>query len=513
MAQPPLTFLEQKWAGGWSGNNRLIEAATQTNQRLVVPRLDKDSHRSISQYGRVTLMSIGRWLYENCDVIRGAIDEMGRLVGPLIPQFYGADRTWGDQAEAWLYENDKFVDIRGWPYTMAHFDRNLVIETLIDGDFGTLLTEADGTPKIQTWRAHRIGSDKYEQRIAGGRYDGAVMIDGVILDDYGAALGYGILLGDNPSGEHQQVSANDFLLNYLPSVSDQFRGRSLIGVSAFNWQDVKESRAFELIAQKIGATMAMQVMNETGEADRAKGLLKAPVTAPDASGNMQTLPTELVAPGRLMYFKAGTNQRVEQVKNDRPSANVMAFQDEVIRSGLESIGWSFDFAHNSTKIGGAPMRVVVDRLNRRLDEIRNLLVKPVRRRIDGWRIAKAIKNGFLPPNKEWYKWDYQGPANITADRKYDSTIDMEETARGLMTEQKAIARRGEDLNDVYLQREIETDLKWEAASRLAKKHNIALQEAYDSLWKSRQQLPVFRSEAVDKQGEPVGEPAGTHEEE
>lgn len=483
MAQAPLTFLERKWAGGYANN--LISAATQTTERKSVPAVDTDTHRSISPFGRRVLMQVGRYLYWNCSPVRNAVDEIARhAVSSYIAQFYGSDKTWGEEAENYLYENDRFVDVRGAPYSMAIVMKNLVRQTIVDGGQGALLTELDGSPKLQIWRTHRIGSPLNLTTVPDGPFKGSSIIDGVILDAIGRPIGYALLSDDRHAQPIAYVSANDFMLSFLPSFSDQLREISILGASAFDFQDVNESRAFELIAQKIGASYAMIVENETGEADQTQQMLALSTAQPNDNGGITDLPKEVHTAGRVQYFKAGSNQKITPVQNDRPSANVMAFQDEIIRSGLEGIGWSFDFSHNPTKAGGAQMRIVIEKVNARLDEIRKDLVQPFRRRFDGYRIAKAIKVGFLRSNPEWFKWAYQGPAKLTADRKYDSDIDLAETARGLRSERNAIAARGEYYEEVYREREEEESLKCEAANRLAAKTGQDFVTAYNLLWRS-----------------------------
>src|SRR5437867_2550151 len=96
--------------------NTLIHGATQNPQRTVIPFLDKDTHRTVSNFGRRTLMSLGRWLFWNFPAISGAILEQALFASENFqPQFYGDDKDWGDQAEAWLLEWEKICDIQGWP--------------------------------------------------------------------------------------------------------------------------------------------------------------------------------------------------------------------------------------------------------------------------------------------------------------------------------------------------------------------------------------------------------------
>jgi hypothetical protein len=485
MAATPLTFLERKWQNS-SNNNSLIRAATQTNEREQIALLDNDTHRNVTVMGRRTLETIGRFLYWNCSPIRAAIDEIARLAtSRFIAQFYGKDREWGKGAEAFLYESDKFLDVRGWPYTRNTYLQNLVRETIVDGDQGTLLTEADGSAKIQVWRSHRIGA-KYQtvSTVQGGPYDGATIIDGVIVNEVGRAIAYAIIPDNYGSSmPFAYPSANDFMLNFLPSTSDALRGYSLLGTCAFDMLDRETSKKWLLMLQMISASYAVEIQNESGKADRAKQLLSGPSTVPDSTtGNAQDLPKELVKPGRIMYFQANKGQGIKVVDQNQPGPNVMDFQQEIIRDSLQGMGWSFDFSHNPTKAGGAQMRIVIEKINARLEEIRDMLVEPVCRRIDGFRIAKAIKAGFLPENDEWFKWTYQSRAELTADRKYESEIDLEELSMGVSTRRKVCGKRGDDKDDVADENELDADDRWTRAGRIAGKHGITVQEAYTSMF-------------------------------
>jgi hypothetical protein len=484
MAQPPLTYLEKKWAFGLGGGNSLVRAATQNSDRQNLSMMDSDTHKNVSNYGRRVLMTIGRFLYWNCAPIRASVDEIARLsVSSFIPQFYGEDRQWGKDAEEFLYESDKFIDVRGWPYNWSHYLQNLVREVLVDGDQGTLLTELDGSAKVQVWRSHRINSQQGQGIVQGGPYDGAVIIDGVVLSEIGRPIAYA--LQDNNWGmPFAYVSTNDFLLNFLPNTSDAVRGYSSIATAAFPMLDREESKNFLLIGQKLAATYPVAVHNESGMADRAKQLLSAPATAAADSGDAQSLPTELRKPGSITYFRAGTNQKIEVLDQNQPGENVINFQDAIIRESLQSMGWSFDFSHDPTKAGGAQMRIVIEKVEAKLNEIRTMLVEPAARRITGYRIAKAIKSGMLKENDEWFKWTFQGPAKLTADRKYDSEIDIEETRAGFTTDRIACARRGLYRDDVYEEGNEESLKKWEAAKVISDKFKIPIETAYKSRWEN-----------------------------
>lgn len=488
----PLTFLEKKWAAGY-GSNKLIRAATQTPDRVNIEPLDRDIHRSISPMGRRVLMSIGRWLYWNVSAVRGTVNEMADLaVASYIPQFEGADQAWGTQVENWMHEHDKICDVRGWPFTMSTYRKNLVRGVIVDGDMATMLVKnRDGYPMIQVFPAHRIGSKFGDAVVKGGVYDGAKIIDGCIMDDQGRVIAYRVMLSDSPidSENYQDVPARDLFLSYLIETPDQVRGISTLGASCFDWQDVSEARRFELIAQKLGSSIGIIETNETGEADRSKKLLTRTAAAnfdqtdSGTKTHLSTTATETVDGVSVRYHRAGSGSKIEAFQNDRPTANQQAFRDDVIREALHGMGWSFDFSYNPTKIGGAPMRVVVDRINRKLECLREDVVMPAQRRIDGYRVACVMDNPartdkqvtLFPFNEDWFKWSYQGPAKLTADAKYQSSVDIEERKAGLKTLAKSAAERGDYWKDLRKQNQDEVTDLLERAKELSDKHGVSME--------------------------------------
>jgi capsid protein len=460
--------------------NTLIATATQTADRQRVLPMDVDIHRNVSTYGRRTLMSLGRWMFYNIPEIQGAILEQANLaVSTFIPQYAGANRAWGQQAESWLREWHKIMDIGGWPYDYETYVQFLVINPLVDGDIGTLLTQTDsGYPAIQTIPAHRI--DALVNIVVGGDYDGMKIVDGTIVDDYGRAVAYRVKTQDGFDQNHfVDVPANDLFLTYSPLSPNQFRGFSALASSAFNLQDRDESRKFELLAQKAFSTKTVIETNESGEADAASDLLRSALTD-STTGAKLSLDSERLDGGTITYFKAGTNSKLDAFAWDRPSANVQEFQERTLRDAFRGSEWDVLFSIDPKNVGGASMRIVVEKINATLGKRRRLVEKACRR-VDGWAISKAIKLGLLPNDVDWYKWEYQGPAEISADRKYDSEIDIEEISRGLGTQRAAIARRGGFYDDVRAQRKQEADDELSDASELATKYGITLVDAMNVL--------------------------------
>lgn len=456
MAQPPVTFLESKWKNSAPSfaSNRLIDAATPNTDRKVVEMEDYDLHRNVSSLGRRILLSAGRKIAENVPQVRGAMLEKASFsTGHVISQYYGDDSEFKDLAENVLFEHNKIIDLRGWPFTLEMLYRNLQIALDRDGELFILLTEGKGGyPFVQVIPSHRVYSPVGQVTIEDGPYNGMRVIDGCIVNEFGTTVAYTVCTGESVQdwSTYIPISKNDLIHVFIPDYPEQLRGFSRIGRGAFDWQDISETRRLELACQKLGAHYAFMVKSETGKVDSAKQLVQARATAPDASGNATSLPLQVISGIGVYHFKANTGQGLEQVKNDRPTMNQQAFEEGVVRAAFYGLGWSVDLALNPTKVGGAPLRVVVEKINASIASDRKHAIAPTAARIDGWRVSKFIKLGTLPSVVDWWKWDHQFPSDITADKKYDSDVDVQEIRQVIQAPQDAIARRGgfsEDVQD------------------------------------------------------------------
>lgn len=457
-------------------SNKMIRAATQTAQRQQIPMLDRDTNRNMSSYGRRTLMTIGRYLYWNFPAVKGAIDEQADLAAShLIPQFKGMDKAWGMQAEELLTEWGRICNVQGWPYDECTLRQHLIAMQIVDGDIGLAFIETPGGyPQVQTIMSHRIGSAIESGTL---KFNGGILNDGVYLDSVNRATGYAITDGTYSNTIQQNVSAKDMILCYSPDVPDQSRGISLLCNAAFDWQDIYERRQFELVAQKVGAAISLIETNETGDADPARTLLTNPdADVRDADGNVDGLFQQQFDGGLVRYFRSQSGSGLQAFRNDRPSADAMAHEMEIVRSAMAGMHWSVDFSLDPTKAGGASMRVVVERINRTLAKRRRYIAQ-IMRRVHGWRIAKAMQMGELPWNDEWFRWEYQGPADLTADKKYDSEVDIAEVSQGFSTRKDAIARRGGYIEEVDKQRFEEADSDFRRASELSKKWGVSIEAA------------------------------------
>lgn len=513
MSIPALTYLEKKWAGMSTSQNQLHDAASTSTNRKAVPNLNRDSFRNVSTLGRQTLASLGKKLYTDSDIVRGTVNDMADLAtSGLQGQFYGEDTEFGDAAEALLYEHDKICDVRGAPYNMRQWLRQMVIAHFREGDMGTVLVENEaGYPFLQTVANHRIGGVNAFSAVAveHGPWKGLRYLDGVIVNSQLFPVAYRVYgenqqwqasvnfkgetardadgnpisfkLRDGMGNEvYTEISSRNMMLGYIPAWTDQVRGISELGTIAFTMQDVRESRALDLLGGKLFAARQFVEYNETGELNETQRTLNGgtnTTAADDGSETLSSYRSEVINGLEVTYFQAKSGSRIEPVVDARPTSNRQEFEDRVVRSALYALGWSFDYAYNPTKIGGAPMRVVVDRINRRARNLLNDLVIPAYLRFTLYRVRKFIKLGLLPESPDWWKWDVDGFERITADAKYDADVDIMEMAAGIKTQQKCAAKRNAYWKDLNIQREKEADDKLDRASSIAAKHGVSMDVA------------------------------------
>lgn len=473
MAAATHTFIDRRGATHVS-SNRLIQSALQTSDRKTVPLLDHDMWKNVSGLGRRTMMSIGRHLFWNYPVLSGAIKEQATLaVSTFIPQFYGRNKAWGTQAEEWLLEWHRILDVRGPPFDYDSFLRHQITHTIVDGDIAILLGAGDPQdplydplddyPRIQLIPGHRIGSpngrdgtvvgmpdDGREDYDGSAPYDGALVMDGVVLNNSGRAIAYAIL-HDDLKRVRRYVSARDMILNWNPQCCDQLRGLSELASCLFDLQDLKESRNFELLAQKTAASITLIEKNSTGFADEAKSLLASNATLTAETGVKTAVQQEKMDGGQYRYFRASSGEGLEAFSYDRPGANAMAYQEAMLRDAFRGMGWDHYFSTEILKVGGAPLRVLVDKINLSIRE-RQKAVAKVCRRVGGYALSKAMKLKLLPWDDDWYMFEYQGPARLTADHKYEIEGEIEEHAAGFNTLKEICARRGTYWEDVQDQR-------------------------------------------------------------
>jgi len=365
-----------------------------------------------------------------------------------------------------------------------------IVSIIRDGDIGILLTESEqsGYPQVQIIPAHRIGSPSDEGTVASGPFKGNALINGAICNEYGRTLGYRVYSADFTS--YQEIPASDLALYYKPEFAEQCRGASRIASGIRDWQDRKQAFEFLRLALKKEASYAVVEHTEEGSLDPDADEMQSV-----AGLNSGTIYEERVDGGAIRVFKSGSNSKVEFPESSRPSANTQAFWERVTRDGLQAIGWPYELTYDSSKIGGASLRMMMEVAQRTIEDYQDMASK-IATRIDAWRLAKAIKSGELPANVDWWKISHQTPEEMTADKGYSSQVDREEYKLGFTTLKDVSARRGTYYEEVIAQRQREAGDIVKAAKEISAENGIEFSLALSLLRESNSSSASMTSEAM-----------------
>jgi hypothetical protein len=367
----------------------------------------------VTDYSRWTLCNKSRFFVENVPLVKSAVEEIATYaVGEAwMPVFEGMDVEWGAKATSWLSNWFNIVDISGLDMHQVLWLSSLALDR--DGDILCQLTYNESNyPFINLIGSHMVSGKDEDKRI----------YDGVKLDKNNKVISYQLEYGDN---QKTQINASDSILLYEPRYPGQYRGYPTLATAIADWQDFRDIQNFEVEAIKQAAATSFIEKNEVG------GVSPYGQTGYFATGSESQINSPLyyreLKGGMTRYFASNDpNANLEQMKNDRPGNLMQTYmKDFVLRGAFNCLGWPMEIAYDMTPLSSAATRAVLSKIERKLLRRQSILwklwIKVVR-----YGISKAIQGGYLPNNKEWYKWTCTYPKSPTIDigREVKNSIDL-----------------------------------------------------------------------------------------
>lgn len=425
-----------------------------TSQRnSYIPSVyNQDIEALVSEYDRTRLLSIGRALYATTGPVFGAVNEIATYsVGTAFqPIFIGEDQEWGQKAVEFLLQWYEVCDVRGQPYDLV---TNLWLASVAidrDGDVACILTHDgdDSWPLLQFIPSHRIATRDYTGIMQSGSYRGLKTKAGVIYNKSGRPVAINIT-GETPADD-RQISMRDAALIYEPQWVDQGRGISGMAATVREWQDVDSVSHYTKEALKALASIAVIEDTESGSADpnddgfehftEGNGVVASGVTVEDYYG------------GSVRYFKAKSGAGLKTLEHNRPAMNSQEFMKNwVLRAAFSGLGWPIEFAFDSSALTGPGVRLIIGKAARKVEARQRRLIS-LWLRVIPYALAKAIKTGRIPANKEWLSWDMTLPRMLTIDYGRESSATNLELRSGVTTMSEIVGRDGRDWRDVVRSR-------------------------------------------------------------
>ena len=398
------------------------------------------------------IRSRARDLFANTPAIRNAIAEIADFA---VSDQWNLKATSSDPVYNKAVES--FVNKNWGRLNNIHQMLRLVVKAVLrDGDVLVVLTESkDGTyPKLQLIPAHKIGNGKNQETVKEGIFAGYRIIKGAILNDVGDVIAYNVTNKDKPD---QQISvANCQLVSEFDDVQ-QVRGESAIKNCIQKWEDIETVLAFELQGIKTAASKAL-IINAPSQ--QASGLAEEGDDNPLVSVSNESTQTGNVVEVRQSELRGGEvivfdntqgGGEMKQVDTNRPTQNVQAFIQELVRHAMLSLRWPMEFSVN-LDMGGATAKTIAKKIDKRISEIQQVVLLPIWYRMMKYVIGKAAKNGYIPASNEWFLFEPTYPKSYSYEQFKDTKSDLDLYKLGILTATDIAAAEGNDFEDTLLKK-------------------------------------------------------------
>jgi lambda family phage portal protein len=385
----------------------------------------RDSRLDLNEATRTELLKLARHMYRNVGLIKGAVDSIATYsIGPgLRPQYRGTDQEFGRLCEE--YWRDMVAPSPEVTGRMTWTDMLLALSRSIDvdGDVFVVMTEKG---KLQIVEGHRV--------CEGDDYGTA---DGVFLGKLGEPTAYLVQTGEL----YRKLSAETVIHLMELERPDQIRGGSSLARALNHVRDLKMLGEFEKDALKLQGSIAAVITTDQGDELAGQGGFFGTVQAQD-TGEPTIAREEITSSATIPRLSPG--EKIEMIGPNRPHAGFEPFAKFLIRDVAMGLGLPVEFVYDPASVGGAGMRFIVAKAQRRFEQRQRLLIDRFCNRAWRFFIGGAIANGDLPAAEDYAKVTWQTPKSLTVDAGREAQQAREDYKAGLSSLQDYFGELGQD---------------------------------------------------------------------
>lgn len=435
------------WTGGHSGSGSFLAGVDSPPQAQPWPKWDDDINKAVSIWDEQYLVNIARRLHANSGIAKAFVEDPAvYATGQAWRATYiGKDASWGEVANDWLKEMwMPSAELKGGDWITSLYQ--ILVNLGHSGDLGVRLVEVNGWPKIQLIPQHAIGvrsgMDDFLIEDPESEFDGMRCRRGVVFDEYGCEVGYH-LLGDTPDDD-EWVPATQLIFIKDATWIDQVRGWPALYASLKELRVSMSTQDFEELALAIAGSEALLIHNETGTDPEFRRGINASTddeTVPVTTSAQAAVEVKRLDKGRITYYRAGSNSKVEQLKHERPGPQWMSFQDMLKQIASAGVGFPLALIQPGENLPGPAVRMIQNR-GRAYIADRQAILFGVAKRIITFVLAVAMKNGLLPFSTDWMRWSFSLPPVLTIDPGRDLKMQIEEFKLGALNMSEWLAERG-----------------------------------------------------------------------
>jgi capsid protein len=427
-----------------------FEAANWSPRRGTVPGASPtDARNELTPGVRTELVRKSRYLHKNSGFMRELVANMAiySTGDGIRVQAQSPKPEWNRAAEAYFSLWSARCEVtRRFSFEEC---QALVCRGMdIDGEYFIHKTrDAEGEPRIQLIESHRIGDE----------FGSKDTIDGVGLDAWGAPVFYRVL---EDHGKGRDLPAQAILHIHEPEWAGGVRSHPTIQHSINHVLDEMELLALEKHAVKDNADVSRILKTARGELDDNGDFVVG-----GASGGVESsdpVSLQRIVGGKLIALKP--DESLDSFQSNRPSPTFTGFLEHLRRdSALGMI--PFEFAADSSKIGGAGVRLIVAKADRRFSFRQMILERRLIRPVWAYVIGDAISRGLLPPIEGWWKISSVPPKRVTVDAGREAQQNRADVEMGLKTLSDHFQELGADFGEEIERRASDAKLILETANK------------------------------------------------
>jgi capsid protein len=435
------------------------ESANWSPRRGSVPGASPtDARNELTPGVRTELVRKSRYMHKNSGFVRELVANMAiySTGDGIRVQAQSPNPEWNRTAEAYFAMWSPRCEVtRRFSFEEC---QALVCRGMdIDGEYFIHKTrDAQGEPRIQLIESHRVGDQFGSQET----------IDGIGLDAWGAPVFYRTL---EDNGKPRDLPAPSVLHIHEPEWAGGVRSHPTIQHSINHVLDEMELLALEKHAVKDNADVSRILKTARGEIDDHGDFVVGGAGGGEAS---DPVTLQRIIGGKLVALKP--DESLDSFQSNRPSPTFTGFLEHLRRdSALGMI--PFEFAADSSKVGGAGVRLIVAKADRRFSFRQMILERRLIRPVWAYVIGDAIARGLLSPIEGWWKICTVPPKRVTVDAGREAQQNRADVEMGLKTLSDHFNEQGADFGEEIERRASDAKLILDTAA----KHGVPV----DMLWK------------------------------
>ena len=421
---------------------RAYDSATPSPERSTPNLIVADARYELSTMSRLRLISTTRSLVRNYGFAREQVNAMEiYAVGDgIFPQPSTRDAEWNAAAERFFLESFAERPETSARFTFGKLTRLACRALDTDGEIFFVKTfDTAGLPRLQTFEAHRV-APKFDAQLR--------IFDGIEFDAAGTPVAYYFLDDDE---KEVRIPANLVIHVFIAERASDAHGVPQLQHAINALLDTKELLAIEKKSVKMTNDMAFAITSEKNDMGATSGDF---VFGGDGDSTDPDAFKRVIGGGKVGKLAPG--EKIEALTPQRPSPTFTGFLDANLRDA--SLGnVPYEFVSDSSKVGGAGVRLVVGRasrvFSRRQQELIEMFLAPV------WKfvIGAAIEANLLPAVEDWTRVEWACPKRVTVDAGREAAQDRADVEGGFLSLSDYYAERGLKYKDEV--RRIAADLK------------------------------------------------------